>query len=79
MIINNTFTPSSATASCPAGKKVLGGGISYVSFGTFLVQPSAIVSQPVTTNPQGWMVSASAQNNDDWGVTAYAVCATAAP
>jgi hypothetical protein len=79
VIINNTLEQSTATASCPASKKVLGGGIAYVSFGTFLVPPNTIVSRPVTTSPQGWTVSALAQNNDDWGVTAYAVCATTAP
>jgi hypothetical protein len=79
VIIDNTLATSSGTASCPTGKKVLGGGISYVSFGTFLVAPNTIVSQPVTTDPQGWTVAALAQNNDDWGVVAYAVCAATAP
>jgi hypothetical protein len=79
MIINNTLAQSTATASCPTGKNVIGGGIRYVSFGTFSTLPTGIVSEPVTTDPQGWTVSATAQNNDDWGVTAYAVCATTAP
>ena len=79
MITNNTLAESSATATCPAGKKVLGGGISYEVAGTFITPPGTIVSRPVTTDPQGWIASAVAQNNDDWGVTAYAVCATSAP
>lgn len=79
VITDNSLATSSATASCPAGKKVLGGGISYDAFSFFVVAPNTIVSQPVTTEPQGWTVSAVADGNDDWGVIAYAVCATTAP
>lgn len=70
---------STATASCPGGKKAIAGGHSYITYGPWNVYPWVVVSQPVTTDPQGWTASAEGQANDDWWVTAYAVCANAAP
>ena len=70
---------STATASCPGGKKVIGGGATYIpiAFGTVSEQ-RIDDSSPVTTEPQGWSVSMTASVTDDWRVDAHAVCATAA-
>ena len=70
---------STATASCPGGKKVLGGGSSFVSLaGGSLSAQRIDESKPVTTEPQGWTASMTASVTDDWRVDAYAVCATVA-
>ena len=70
---------STATASCPAGQKVLGGGGRLVQIvGGSISAQSIDESFPVTTEPQGWTVSMTASVNEDWRVVAYAVCATVA-
>jgi hypothetical protein len=66
-------------ASCPTGKKVIGGGHDYTAYGPWNVYPWVAVSRPVTSDPQGWTTSAEGQASDDWWVTSYAVCANAAP
>lgn len=69
---------STATASCPGGKKVLGGGATYVSIaGGTLSEQRIDENRPVTTEPQGWTVSMTASVTDDWRVDAHAVCASA--
>ncbi len=71
---------STATASCSGGKKVLGGGSSFVSIaGGSLTAQRIDESKPVTTEPQGWTVSMTASVSDDWRVDAHAICATVAP
>jgi hypothetical protein len=70
---------STATASCPAGKKVLGGGGRLVQIVSGSISAQSVdESYPVTTEPQGWTVSMTASVNEDWRVDAYAVCATVA-
>jgi hypothetical protein len=70
---------STATASCPGGKKVLGGGAAFVSIAGGSISDQRIdVSSPVTTDPQGWTATMTASVTDDWRVDAYAVCATVA-
>jgi hypothetical protein len=70
---------STATASCPGGKKVLGGGAAFVSIAGGSINDQRIdVSRPVTTDPQGWTATMTASVTDDWRVDAYAVCATVA-
>lgn len=70
---------STATASCTGGKKVLGGGSSFVSIAGGSISAQRIdESRPVTTDPQGWKVTMNASVTDDWRVDAYAVCATVA-
>jgi hypothetical protein len=74
-----TVGTSAATASCPAGKSVLGGGYAY-SFpmgGQFTTFPRGVVTRPIATDPQGWAVSAEAVATGDWLILGYAICATA--
>lgn len=74
--VNNTATGlKTATASCPSGKKVIGGGAE--------IQSSPIY--PITVNKpladlSGWTASGfkEAASGAFWGVVAYAVCATVA-
>jgi hypothetical protein len=69
---------STATASCPSGKKVIGGGVAFVPIVAGTVSAQRIEeSRPVTTEPQGWTVSMTATVNEDWRADAHAVCATA--
>jgi hypothetical protein len=70
---------STATASCPGGKKVLKGGGRLVQIVGGSISAQGIdESYPVTTEPQGWSVSMTASVTEDWRVDAYAVCATVA-
>ena len=75
-----TVGTSAATASCPAGKSILGGGYAY-SFpngGTFTTFPRGVITRPIATDPQGWSASAEAVGSNDWLILSYAVCASAA-
>jgi hypothetical protein len=70
---------STATASCAAGQKVLGGGAALVQIVPGTVNDQRIdESRPVTGDPQGWTVSMTASVTEDWRVDAHAVCATVA-
>ena len=70
---------SSATASCPVGKSVIGGGVGMgILFGSVSSQ-AVRESRPVTGDPQGWFGALEANVNDDWGARVWAICATAAP
>lgn len=77
VVITSTGT-STATASCPAGKKVLGGGGTFVVIAGTVSEQRLDDSRPVTTEPQGWTVSMSGNVSDDWRADAHAVCATVA-
>lgn len=77
VVITPTGT-STATASCPAGKKVIGGGHTFVLIAGTLTDQRVDESRPVTTDPQGWTVTMTGSASDDWRVDAYAVCATVA-
>jgi hypothetical protein len=69
-------TPKTATADCPAGKMVVGGGL--MSSGTTNVTLRA--NSPVTGNT-GWTVTANEQvtGTPNWSLTVYAICVTALP
>jgi hypothetical protein len=62
--------PASATATCPAGKKVTGGGWSGLGPGLQITQ-----SYPAATL-QGWTVDAHSLSGIPHSVTVYALCAT---
>lgn len=70
---------SSATASCPPGKSVLGGGVGMGQLFGSINSQSVRESRPVTTDPQGWYGELEANVTDDWQARVYAVCATVAP
>jgi hypothetical protein len=79
VIINFTGV-SSANATCPAGKKVLGGGVSMGFLVGSVSAQSVRQSLPFTMGPtEGWYGELEATVTDDWGARVYAVCATAAP
>ena len=72
--VRNTVAVKSATATCPPGKQVIGGGANVESPG------SRVVLQGV--RPLGTSVVARAQSDGApvaWGVTAYAMCADPPP
>jgi hypothetical protein len=69
---------STATASCTAGKKVIGGSVEpQLIAGSFVAGPFVDVSHTVTTAPQGWTGSIRATASDDWFARVYAICANA--
>jgi hypothetical protein len=75
--ITNSLSTLSGTADCPVGKKVLGGGVLHDELGSFTAGPIVEQSGPVTSSPQGWSADVRGQNNDDWSITVYAICANA--
>jgi len=70
---------SSATASCPEGKVVIGGGVGMGQLFGSVSSQSVEESRPVEGPPQGWFGSLFADVNDDWNARVYAICATVAP
>jgi len=70
---------SSATASCPEGKVVIGGGVGMGQLFGAVSSQSIEESHPVVGPPQGWFGSLFANVNDDWNARVYAICATVAP
>jgi hypothetical protein len=70
---------SSATASCPDGKVVLGGGVAMGYLIGTVSSQSVRTSEPVTTSPQGWFGELEADVSDDWGARVFAICGDAAP
>lgn len=78
-VIINFSGVSSATALCPGGKSVIGGGVGMgFLFGSINSQ-SVRESYPVTTMGQGWFGALEANVTDDWGARVYAVCANTTP
>lgn len=73
------YGTSSATASCPAGKKAVAGGHDFTALGPWTVYPWVVESRPVTSEPQGWTAAGSGQASDDWWIRTYVVCANATP
>jgi hypothetical protein len=71
------------TASCPAGKKVLGGGgFPVLDAGFSGVVDNISVHESLPLNDTTWdfqMVSANPDGVTKWHLVAYAVCADAAP
>jgi hypothetical protein len=81
LVAGSSLGVSAATAACPTGKSILGGGYAY-SFptgGNFVSFPRAVVTRPIATDPQGWASSAEAVGSNAWRILAYAVCASVAP
>jgi hypothetical protein len=70
---------SSATASCPEGKVVLGGGVAMGNLFGSVNSQSVRTSAPVTTSPQGWHGELEADVTDDWQARVFAICGNAAP
>jgi hypothetical protein len=70
---------SSATALCPGGKSVIGGGVGMGFLIGSINSQSVRESYPVTTMGQGWFGALEANVNDDWGARVYAVCADTTP
>ena len=75
----NTLATLTADPECPSGKKVIGGGVDIsLSIGSFSTGPIVEESHPVVSlGLEGWTASVRGQNNDDWGITVYAICANA--
>jgi hypothetical protein len=77
---NTISTPgtqhSSATASCPPDKKVLGGGADFDALEGGVNGYEVTVSKPVTAQPQGWAAGIRA-SGDIWRARVYAICANA--
>ena len=77
----DTTDTKTATASCGAGKVVVGGGFE-VHRGTLaqsdLIKLFAVYSKPTGTT--GWTAQAleASTVGETWALTVYAVCATAA-
>jgi len=70
---NDNTTPKTATATCPAGKKAVGGG--FVVGGT----ASIVVSANYPSSDTVWTVSAYRPTGSaTFSLQAYVVCATAA-
>jgi len=71
---------SSNTANCPAGKKVVSGGVAGVLVAGSFTGGGVLESRPVTGGtPEGWFGSMLASASDDWFARVYAVCANVSP
>jgi len=73
--VSDSTEPKTATATCNAGDRAVGGGGVTNNNDVYLTQ-----SRPNTTgaNPTGWSVSAAEDGTNvtaAWTVTAYVVCA----
>jgi hypothetical protein len=75
VIVVSTLQTSTGTASCPTGKKVVGGGAQGEGLFPFTTTPSIVYSKPVTRTPQGWTAQIEAASNEDWWVHVSAICA----
>jgi hypothetical protein len=75
---NDSTTNKSATATCPAGKKAVGGGGSFLSAAT---DPIRIYFSGALGDGTGWLVLAQEQAAvaGNWLVSATAVCVNVAP
>jgi hypothetical protein len=78
-VITTSTGVSSATASCPDGKVVLGGGVAMGNLFGSINSQRVRTSAPVTTAPQGWFGELEADVTDDWQARVYAICGNAAP
>ena len=86
---SNATTPKTAVADCTGGRKVLGGGYDIVvtdgpDGGTTLDNIGEInVVINRASDDDTWTVTAAVDNagdmDDNWALTAYAVCATMNP
>jgi hypothetical protein len=78
-IIQTGAVTTTVVASCPAGKRVVGGGGEFVPVVGTVLSWEVRESKPVTSEPQGWQYTVLANVNDDYGVRAWAICAAATP
>ena len=72
---NNFVATKEVDAVCPSGKKVLGGGYGYL-FGGDTVTPR--LNGPLL-DLSAWRVSGTNTEGTSWRLTAFAICADAAP
>jgi hypothetical protein len=72
----DTTTPKSATALCPTGMKVIGGGVAVPGAITVAISNSVPLADGT-----GWTATAytTASQIPDWSVDARAICADVAP
>jgi hypothetical protein len=68
-------TNKSATVTCPAGKKVLGGG------GIVPAYNALSLYQSIPTNDNGWLIHVQETEPfpQDWTARVYAICANFTP
>ena len=73
----NSTSPKNLTTSCPAGKKVLGGGVEISGAGRARV--TAVENHP--TGDSAWEAEAweAVATNATWKLVVHAICATVAP
>ena len=73
----NSNAEKSATATCPAGTKVIGGGAVVNDYGG----PVALETSVPISGGDGWSASAyeTSAFANDWGVNVRALCATIEP
>jgi len=79
VVIENKVTAAylnAATATCPAGKKVLGGGGQIVSGTTSASDGPFLWRSFPTTTGDGWTVAQARSSRGTWTLRAYAVCAS---
>jgi hypothetical protein len=69
-VVNSTF--SELVVSCPAGKRVIGGG-SATNKIVLGAGPYVYLSRPANTT--SWQVGMAASPAQSWTLTAYAICA----
>jgi hypothetical protein len=85
-LLVTVFTESSdadnrgATAECPGGRKVLGGG-GRIASPVGEHQRGVYIADSNPSGTDAWIVTASesVENGAVWGLTAYAICAFVAP
>jgi hypothetical protein len=68
----DTSEGKTGTATCPAGKSVLGGG--YAMTASIDARASIVRASRPTAAGDGWTVNAFAFNSN-WGLNVYAICA----
>jgi hypothetical protein len=72
-----------ATAQCPAGKRVIGGGGAVWPLAPFPPMPVALVASLPTSNATGWgwfaAGSEMSPTDAEWHVEAVAICANVGP
>lgn len=76
-VVSGAGTPatSTATAACPTGRKVLGGGAEFVNIlATVITDRQVISSKPVSGPPEGWSGTVEAAANNTWRADVYAIC-----
>jgi hypothetical protein len=78
----NSVSPKTAIALCPPGKRVLGGGAEILGGGLGIPPDGTHYVNLTDAFPQfglgSYVASANEQQpfGDDWGLTAYAICAS---